>query len=233
MTGSEAISGTTFSIAVTDGKVRVEASLDRYQDQDETCKQLFCYAMDLARAVAEVASISCGVAYVPVFEHVIFPDGRKCDQVLADRRLAKLMTIFPDYSFEQVLGLVISDVALMRVLSDVVVILTWQHYCPIAAGRVVDSILRMLTGGQSRSSDWQKMRETLRVDEAYLRLLTDRSKGLRHGDREYVDSQTNRQLAERAWTLMNRYLAYRLGGNQPLDHEKFPLMQGEKVGNAG
>lgn len=113
----------------------------------------------------------------------------------------------------------------MRALSDVAAMLTWGHYTPIAAGRVAESILRMLTGGRS-PADWEKMRAILRIDRAYIQLLTDRAVAPRHGHREYVDGATNRTLAERAWTLMNRYLAYRLGGNKELPPQSFPVLQG-------
>lgn len=223
VTAQETIPDTKFSLSVENGKMSIVADTASY-DAD-TSNRLFLFAYDLARTAVEIASLSDGIAYTPIFEAVTNPDGEETALILADRRLAKLMTVFPEYSFEQVFDLVAEDVALMRVLSDTVIILTWPHYNPIAAARITESILRLLTGGRTQA-DWEKMRTTLRVDRAYLQPLTDHGVGPRHGDRQYVDSTTNRLLAERAWTLMNRYLAYRLSGEIPLDPEKFPMVQG-------
>jgi hypothetical protein len=220
---AETIPDTEFALTVKNGAVRVEATTE--SSDRGIAHDLYLFAHDLARATAEVATIAEGVAYMALLDSVVFPDGHESGLVLADRRLAALMTIFPDHSFEEVFDLVAVDIALMRALSDTVVMLTWGHYAPIAAGRVSESILRMLAGGRS-PADWEMMRSTLRVDRAYLQLLTDRAVAPRHGHRERVDAETNRQLAERAWTLMNRYLAYRLSGEKPLEPEAFPVLKG-------
>lgn len=146
--------------------------------------------------------------------------------ILADRRLAALFTIFKDFDIEQVFDLVAVDQLLSRAISDVVVMLSWSHYTPIAAGRVVDGILRMMTGGRS-AEHWEALRKDLRVDRSFLQLVTDEATPARHGDRRRVDGAVNRQLAERAWTLMNRYLHYRITGGHPLDPVAFPVLEGE------
>ena len=223
VTGAETIPDTVFTLSVNEGAIRIEAETD--DAETDVADDLFFFAQDLARTAAEVATIADGVAYVPQIESVVRPDGEERGLVLANRQLGALMTVFASQSSEDVFELVATDVALMRVLSDVAVMLTWGHYAPIAAGRVAENILRMLTGGRS-PDDWSKMRDILRVDRPYLQLLTDRAVAPRHGNREYVDGKTNRMLAERSWTLMNRYLAYRLTGGQALDPSAYPELHG-------
>ena len=223
VTDEETIPDTVFTLSVEDSTIRIEAATA--STASDIADNLYFFAQDLARTAAEVAAIADGVAYSPRIDRVRLPTGEERGLVLADRRLSGLMTIFPEHNFEEVFDLVAADISLMRALSDVAVMLTWGHYAPIAAGRVAESILRMLTGGRT-AADWSTMRSVLRIDRAYLQLLTDFAVAPRHGHREYVDAATNRLLAERSWTLMNRYLAYRLSGERALDPISFPDLGG-------
>jgi hypothetical protein len=108
-------------------------------------------------------------------------------------------------------------------MSDLVLALDKTHYAPISYGRVTDSIARLVAPSLSGSAMWEKTRKELRVSEAFLKKLTDISKGPRHGDRTPVSIAENLQLSEMAWRLMERYLQYRLS-NSLLDEQDFPQL---------
>ena len=71
------------------------------------------------------------------------------------------------------------------------------------------------------------MRSNLNVDEKYLKFVTGLSHGPRHGNR--AKRLPERDLAEtlnRAWTIMDRYLAFRRRGGQPLPLTEFDFSKG-------
>jgi hypothetical protein len=222
-TGSNYEPDATFTLRVVESDITIEVEVAAFDTA--TPDQFFGLAMDLVRSAVEVASFIDGIAYTVELEAWEDDAGARQPLILADRKLGALCTAFDAEDLEAVTDLVLVDPLLARVLSDVVVVLTWGHYAPIACGRVADSLVRMLTGGR-KPSHWEQMQAILNVDRCYVQLLTDHSAPPRHGDRQEVSGRVNRQLAERAWTLMNRYLAYRLGGNVPLDETDFPTLQG-------
>lgn len=219
---AETIDDTIFKLSLSESRLTVTADT---VVQTGDFKGLFFYAYDLARSVCDVLTTTDGVVHVPVLETVELPDGRQEPVILADRRLGGILSVYEGYGFEAVLELVATDIGIARLMADITSMLTWTHYAPIAAGRAAESIRLLLTGGRTKA-DWARMQELLNVDRAYLQLLTDHSAPPRHGDRQYVDATTNGTLAARAWTLTDRFLAYRLGGSQPLDIERYPLLVG-------
>jgi hypothetical protein len=186
---------------------------------------LYSDAYDVVRTMTDVASLSDGVAYIPYLDEVTLPSGEIVRLALADRTLATCCAHFNAHNSEAIIDLAICDIHLARALADVSVMLSWPHYAPIAAGRVIDTIVRMLTGGRS-TADWEAARATINVDRAYLQRLSDEATPARHGDRRYVAGKDVRILAERAWTVMDRYLALRLQNATSLDPNLFPLLEG-------
>lgn len=222
ITAAETIPDSRFQLELTENVLTVTA--DASSEPDDF-RGLHFYAYDLARSVCDLLTTREGVVCVPLLETVELPDGSVAPTVLADRNLARCFTIHEKYGVEDILALIVTDIKISRLMADVTSMLTWTHYAPIAAGRIAESIRLLLAGGRS-GKDWETMRNILNVDRAYLQLLTDRSAPPRHGDRQYVDGQTNATLAARAWTLTDRFLVYRLGGSKPLDPLLYPLLRG-------
>lgn len=210
-----------FQAKVDQGKIVITAETAGSDDNQHD--PLFQPAFDMARAYADVICLETGKAFIPVFDEVELPSGQRMPLALADGKLRRIFSSFLGENFEAVLDIALLEIHVARLLSDATVMLTWMHYAPIAAGRVAETILRLLTGGGG-SSNWEKMRETLRVDRPYLQLLTDQSKSPRHGDRQYVPGEINSELATRAWTLLERYLVFRVHGE--LDPQHYPVLAG-------
>jgi hypothetical protein len=70
------------------------------------------------------------------------------------------------------------------------------------------------------------MQAALNVDKAYLAYITDLSIGPRHGKPTPITDATAMEVRARAWRIMDRFLHYRLGKNQPLSPQVFPLLRG-------
>ena len=218
------IPNAAYTVRVTEGRVTVVA--ETLTEDVQGPDFLFIPALDFAGSLVQAAGFSMGVPFDVVFDEVELPDGRVQPVVFRDRRLAELCTVIADEAtFEAVAHLVMTDLALGQALSDLLQSLARPHYSPISCGRVADSLVRMIAGGKG-PKEWAQMREVLRVDEAYVKLLTDQSKPHRHGDRITVEAVVTQELAARAWTMMNRYIAFRLGGGSPLTDPEFPLLHG-------
>lgn len=210
-----------FEVVVFVGRVRVYATAD---DIDERmAEDLIFAAWDVSRIFVETVGFIKGIPYSVSLDRVVFPEGKINFFVFADRSLAEKH----DFSINDLEAL--SDISLLSLpdgllFSDILMTLGKAHYSPIACGRVADSLARLIAPEEKRVQQWEMLRETLRVDEAFVRSLTDVSKALRHGDRVPVDASTNQETAHRAWALLGRYLRYRLNGK--LDPEAYPILTG-------
>lgn len=210
-----------FEVTVFVGRVRVKVTTAIVDNDVAT--DLYFAAWDMARIFVETIGFIKAIPYSVSLDRVILPNGEVRSFVFGDRSLAEAH----DFTEEDLEGL--SDITLVDlksglVLSDILMTLGKAHYSPIACGRVADSLARLIAPTASRSDQWQVLRTKLRVDEAYVRSLSEVSKASRHGDRIEVDAATNHETAHRAWTLVGRYLRYRLSGE--LDPETYPLLEG-------
>ncbi|MGA1799363.1 hypothetical protein VH567_11350 [Sphingomonas sp. 4RDLI-65] len=222
-TGAQEDPDATFTARIVDSVIFVDVQVAEFEAT--TSDQLFGYAYDLARIMTVLATIAEGIAFSPFIDEVTLPNGEVKRLLWADRGLSGLCRAVADHGEEAVIDLVISDIVLARTLSDLPIMLVWPHYAPIAAGRVADAVVRMLTGGSSAAC-WARCREALNVDKPYVKLLTDESRAARHGDRVYVPGPTVREIAERAWTLLDRYLSLRLSRSTSLNALDFPMLKG-------
>lgn len=219
VSNSELCGEAEFTAQVVDGDMTVSVNAHC----DENYEGLHFHAGDLCRSMMDVTTLRDGVAYQCTLSEVEHPDGSETAIVLADRKLASAAKAISAASFEDVLELAVLDVQVARLMSDAAVMLSWPHYTPIAAGRVVDGLVRLLTGGRS-AAHWASLRSILRVDRSFVQFITDLATPARHGDRVYVSGPDNSRLARRAWILLDRYVAYRLHGN--LDPTAFPVLEG-------
>ena len=217
---SELFGAAIFAAKVEDGQMTIEVTVE---DGEQDYANLHFYATDLSRTMMDVAALRDGVAYRCDLTEVDLPDGTQHGIVLADRILAQAAGHITPERYEAVLDLALTDMQIARVVSDAAVMLSWSHYTPIAAGRIVDALVRIVTGGRD-SKAWSAFREAMRVDRAYLQFLTDAATAPRHGNRVYVSGSDNKELATRAWTLLDRFVIHRLSG--ALDPEEFPFLHG-------
>lgn len=218
-------SGTTpaaeFEITVFVGRVRVRVTTAKASQ--EVAFELFTVAWDLARTYVETAGFIRAIPYTVILERAVFPDGEVGHFALGDRSLSRTHG-FKDKDLESLSDIALVSLPVSLALSDLLMTLGKMHYSPIACGRVADSIARLLCPSGSRKEQWQALRETLRADEKYIRLLSEIAIPSRHGDRQEVDAKTNSEVAHRAWTLLGRY--FRLVRNGPLHEMDYPTLRG-------
>ncbi len=210
-----------FEVSVFVGRVRVHVVTS--VADEKVAEDLYFAAWDVARTFVEAAGFIKAIPYSVSLDRVILPNGEVRSYVFGDRSLAA-MHDFTDDDLEAISDLTLVDLKHGLVLSDILMTLGKAHYSPTACGRVADSVARLISPNAGRAAQWNNLRQKLRVDEAYVRSLSDVSKASRHGDRIEVDAGTNQKTAHRAWALVGRYLRYRLKGE--LDPERYPLLEG-------
>lgn len=211
----------TMTVAVRDGCFEVTIELATFDEP--SWQALFGPATDFARMHVEAVGFVTATPYNAFIDTIVRPDGTQKALALGDPGLAAQVGFGIEDS-ERIAELAMSDFPLSLALSDLMMMLSKTHYSPIAAGRVADSLARLIAPGESPKTAWPKLHAALRADEAYIKFLTEHSKASRHGDRQYLPGEITQELARRAWTLMGRYLRLRLDG--PLDSALYPMLHG-------
>ncbi|MEL7738046.1 hypothetical protein AAG614_06670 [Citromicrobium bathyomarinum] len=198
-----------FSVTVLAGRVRIGVTVEHFSQQ--VVYDLFVPAMDAVNALIGMAGFAVAIPYTAEIERVYFPDHTVKQYTLGDRSLAQ-MHEFELADLEQLADLAITDLKLSLLISDTLMTLGKPHYSPIACGRVTDGIARLVAPDLKGSARWEEVRRCLKVDEAFLKSLTDVSKGSRHADREEVIAEINQETAHRLWKLVGRFLRFRIDG---------------------
>lgn len=183
-------------------------------------------ASELCQAMVDVAGMRRGLKLFAIIDRVEH-EGATEGLVYGDQELGHLISSFAEEAVDEVVDLVLQDLPLRHAITDLMSMLWWPSYAPIACGRVIDSVRRMITPPEAPEGvAWAAMREALNLDEAYLRFVTNLSRGPRHGHRVEVSGTDNREMSVRAWTVLNRYIAFVRGGRKPLPTTNYPLLEG-------
>jgi hypothetical protein len=146
----------------------------------------------------------------------------------ADGRLAALVTALGDNgAFDQMFRLVAQEPTLIQLLGELIHAITVPHETCQSCALTVDGLKNLIAGQDVPDKvAWQQMRDALRVDEAYLKYITDSSKDVRHGKGVRIEGDVTTEVAQRAWSVMNRFLEYRKRGSAPLPAVEFPILKG-------
>lgn len=216
--------------AVAVFKVDIEesrVSIDCTSEGEFQLGDLYRRALDITQAIADIIAFARGLSLTVVLDTVTH-DGKDSPLATYSPGLAEFCTSFSiEDGFDDVLKIVMEEAALFVALNDLNVALSSHHLSPVNFGRVVESIRTMIAGEDVPISDaWEKMRTVLRVDKAYLKLVTDTSVHKRHGIHRRVEAETVSAISERTWRVMDRFIAYRRRGSVPLPENEFPILAG-------
>jgi hypothetical protein len=217
-----------FDITIKGGKVVVDCVAEGYNPERDsiTC---FTRALDLANASVNLAAFGMGVGASVIIDRSLDSSGNVRLLVLRDRPLSALCTAFSadSESFDEVLDFVFRDLRLSRAIRDLVESIGGPHIIPTNCARSIETIRSIMVPAHvPRKDGWAYMQEHLRVTADYLKIITDHGIGPRHGDIKYVPGELTRVIADRSWTVMNRYLEYLKRCAKPLPLSEFPLLTG-------
>ncbi|CAN5312448.1 hypothetical protein BH09PSE2_BH09PSE2_06530 [soil metagenome] len=210
----------TFDVSGGSCYVRVVLS----EATNELALRLFTVALTSIQNIVNAVGFLEGIPFRVELQSFQVDGGSVEPVTLVDRSLPRRALV---RSLEQsdLVELSLTNPGVGQIISDALIMLDRINYAPIAGGRIADTISREMHGSHGREA-WKMMREHLNVDRAYVSLLSDRSKGPRHGQREYSPGPLVNTIAERSWTLIGRYLAWLQGGKVPLAEGSHPRLLG-------
>ncbi|WP_316195839.1 MULTISPECIES: hypothetical protein [unclassified Bradyrhizobium] len=218
------LSGTEgrFEISIVANAITVDCELHRFESQHFT--EVYARASDLVSATINFHAFCTGVGFQAILEKVSIDGGAEQPVIPQDQALASLVSVVPtEQEVAQLHHIVLTDHALAQALRDLADGLRTFHTGPVVAQRAVETIRNyFVPPGADYSAGWQPMRDALNLSRDYLQVITDLSIGPRHGDRSHIPTPQLRVGVERAWVVMNRFLAYRLLGSTKLPERDFP-----------
>jgi len=211
-------------VEINENKVTIDCDIDKF-DSEKHLTPIVMRAYDTARTAIDLVSFTTGNGLVFVLDTFTDPDGNTTAVAPQQPELAALSTaVAKPEDFDRILRMVLTEPPLFLVLRDLIDAITQWHRAPVNTARVLDGLRHLIAPGEEPRSGWPKLRAALRVEESYLKYVTDQSAPPRHGDPSHIPGEVTRKVAERAWTVFNRYLEYRKRGGQPLPESEFPML---------
>jgi hypothetical protein len=202
-----------FVCDITDSLIDVQCTMGRWEDN--LLPDVYRRAVDLSRASVELVCFAKGCALSIYFDSFTDHEGCKRQLLLQDQSLSSLVTAYSlDKDFESVQKLVLEEPNLFMALHDLIEAISIPHASLVNCARGIERIKHLLAAsGQNDNQAWETMRNTLNIDKNYLMYVTGNSKDSRHGRGSYVDGTITTEVTRRAWTILNRYLLYKINGD--------------------
>lgn len=215
-----------WELHVVDSNVTMLLELNKFEEKD------FGLTIEFVQDISDIAInlliLQTGHAARILFERVIMPDGELKWPVPQESEFPKYMTALREIKdYQQVMMLAVADRNFARILLDVTDGLRHRFVGTISAARAIDGICNyFIPADGTRRDGWPIMRAALNASDAYVRSISELSKGPRHGN--WADDPGEpevRKVIARAWILVNRFCEYRKRNDQPLTAPDFPLLE--------
>lgn len=208
--------GVGLKFTILNNQISAHVSLHNFSDNQNTLKNrvtnfinafVNLVALNIACPYsAEIISITnceTGIQnvysiYEPIFDNDDFTDD-------APLRSVELST-------EHII-LSVKDVVLQRAMSDFKSALALPNDTSFYCFRAIESLRHHFAG--DKSSQWEKMRESLKIDKLKISAIQDYADALRHG--QSIPQNWEQRKADLITTheIIKRYISYRL--NKPID----------------
>jgi hypothetical protein len=214
------------SISIRDSQVVAKCS--RSERSHASFTYAYLRALDMARAIVDVAAFSLGDGLTVLLTDIAEDNGERKPIRIHDPALPPLCaSMLAEGRYQDICRLVISDSRIVLALNDLIAANMNQHLASINCARAVEGLRHIISPGKKRVTSWAGLRAALRVDESYLRLITENSIPHRHGDRLVkFEAPLTKKIMQRSWTIMDRFFEYSLRGRHPLPLSEFPLLKG-------
>jgi hypothetical protein len=212
----------SFSASIVHSEIKVEVDINRLGPNENM--HAHSLILDFLQSAVNLVCFERGTLLLPVIEGVELPDGKIQPLLVFLPALAPLCTAFTnaDAPFRET-----STSPLRWVMRDLISALQ-PDMVTIGCARAIDGI-RNLTSSTAETDRqaWAEMRQKLRMDEAFLRFISNSSRNHRHAKREPMGAETTVEVLTRSWTVMDRYLHFmKRGGVNSLPEDEFPLLKG-------
>lgn len=208
---------------VENSVVNIECILSDWEV--EQLPDLYRRALDICRAKVDVVGFKMAYGLTVLLDVFEAPDGTVTPIAQNAPYLENICTAFSlEKGFDEVCMQVLQRPLLFMAFRELMTAISLPHVSLVECARAMDRIKNMLAPASKDKVAWNRMRETLRVDEAYLKYITDASADPRHGQPGHISGSMTTEVTRRAWVIMNRYLEYIVHGEKPLDPVAYPIL---------
>jgi hypothetical protein len=218
-------------------KSNVVATCEANRWDETTLGSVVGYLFDWVGAEIDLFTFVTGMVFTVHLDRAEYPDGSNRELIGTAPELAALATACKStdaggtvhVDMHKVLPLIMQNPTLMIAFRDLVAALRFGNNSLTNCGRAMEGLRKSLWGKDEANKAeekraWDRLRDTLQVSRPYLQAITDASCGPRHGSTAYIPVSTRKEILNRSWAVMNRFLLYRLGGDQPLSAEEYPML---------
>lgn len=216
-----------YEITVDHGGIDMCCHLDSFSDS--LLSWIYNRALRIARVVIDLYSFGTGVPLSVTLDRFIDPDGNSTRIVGTNPHLQGLcptLQVDPGnpgaLNFGPLFELVLKDTDVAFAIRDLVSAISDVDASTVDCARAIDGLRHIMWPHDDKGKGWELLRAALNLSEDYLNFIMDASKKLRHGNREYIPGSIISEVTMRSWTVMNRFLEYRLRANKRLPEDEFP-----------
>jgi hypothetical protein len=183
-------------------------------------------AFDICQAKVDVIAFQRACGLTVLLETFEAPDGNVTPIVPTSSYLERICTAFSlERGYAEVCEHVLRRPLLFMAMRELITAISVPYVAPVECARAIDRLKNLIaTPGSKDKAAWQQLRDTLRIDEAYLKYISDASANPRHGQPGHTPGAITTEATRRAWVVMNRYLEYLVRGEKPLDAAEFPVI---------
>jgi len=212
-------------VKIDQGALDVKCTLNKF-DFDKHMGQLYKEAYELSGVMICLYTFASGNGTTIIFDTFTLPNGTTSEIRTANESLADRCTVIDanGKNIHRVVELAMAEPLIHYALRDLN-----ECFLPnrttVNCARVVETIRTMIhptPGDGDRRPAWLAMQEALNFKQSYTQIISKNSLSHRHGAFEPVDGPTNEQIIQRTWEVMNRFLEFRIRGNQALSAPDFP-----------
>lgn len=207
------------SIEIVESNIYIECRMEEYNDV--YYNTVYIQAFNLAGSLVDLASFATGSGWRINIDRFTNNDGVTTPIRIHDPFLERISTAFSIENVTSIPPILLTDARFMVVLNDLIHTNVYPRFVAVSSARTVEGI-RHLIDPSGREKSWKTMRETLNLTREYIDYILQRATTQRHGNWDYIPLDTNKEIVCRAWTIMDRYIVFRLRGEQRLDKSMFP-----------
>lgn len=223
----------TLVLNITASIIMIRCEVQSYDSQHQG-KIMYDLASSMANTAVALIGFSTGYGLTAYLETITEPGEKPQPMMVHNQDLADQCTAYSfitetdedRHALGEMILMVMQDPELYPAFHDLNLILTRQDYSPIACGRVIDGLRKIVAPALPPKQGWPILQELLNVDSAYMRFVSDNSTNPRHGDRTVLPSAIIDEITHRTWAIMNRFLEYRKRIDGPLPISDFPMLLG-------
>lgn len=215
-----------YELTIKQSVVHVIVTANQF-DKDKHFVALYMRALDLTRAAVDLVGFAKATGLVVHLDRFVDADGNAMELVFDNKGLVPLCTAYQlDNRFSEMLTMLLMSHPIAVQLRHLIESITIPHVSLVNCARAIEGLRQIMSPDTKDSAAWKLMRESLNVDEAYLKLITGNSKGPRHGGTAHVPGTVTSEVTKRAWNVMNRFLEYKKRKDTPLPESEFPMLLG-------